>query len=124
MKITLLQDFTAQTTNGPRLLPAGKTLDLSPDKAAALIAAEIAEPADLPRPFIDQAGELVIPVNAPAKYRWWTGGQTPRETLKEIFEERAAIMEFDGGLTREEAEKQAAIISGYTPPPGDKDKNQ
>ena len=122
MKVTLLQDFTAQTTKGPRLLLAGKTLDLSPDKAAALIAAEIAEPADLPRPFIDQAGKLVIPVNAPAKYRWWTGGQPPRETLKEIFEERAAIMEFDGGLAREEAEKQAAIIRGFNPLPGDKDK--
>lgn len=30
------------------------------------------------------------------------------EAFKEMFEERAAIREFDGGMTREEAEKQAA----------------
>lgn len=29
------------------------------------------------------------------------------EALKEIFEERAAIREFDGGYTREEAERLA-----------------
>ena len=29
------------------------------------------------------------------------------EKYKELYEERAAIMEFDGGLTREEAEKKA-----------------
>lgn len=29
------------------------------------------------------------------------------EAFKEMFEERAAIREFDGGMTREEAEKQA-----------------
>lgn len=115
MKITLLQDFTAQTTTGPRLLPAGKTLDLSPDKAATLIAAEIAEPVDLPRPYLDTAGELVIPVNAPARFKWWAGGQSATETLKEMFEERAAIMEFDGGLTREEADRQARKITGYQP---------
>lgn len=29
------------------------------------------------------------------------------EALRDAFEERAAIMEFDGGLTREEAEREA-----------------
>ena len=29
------------------------------------------------------------------------------EAFKEMFEERAAIREFDAGMTREEAEKQA-----------------
>ena len=28
---------------------------------------------------------------------------------RELFEERAAIMEFDGGLTRDEAEQAAAV---------------
>lgn len=32
------------------------------------------------------------------------------DELRENFEERAAIMEFDGGLTRQEAEQQAAEI--------------
>jgi hypothetical protein len=29
------------------------------------------------------------------------------ESVREAYEERAAIMEFDGGLTREEAERKA-----------------
>lgn len=29
------------------------------------------------------------------------------EEEKELFEERAAIMEYDGGMTREQAEKEA-----------------
>ena len=32
---------------------------------------------------------------------------TPEQ--QEMFEERAAIMEYDGGLTREEAERRALI---------------
>ena len=32
------------------------------------------------------------------------------EDLKEAFEERAAIMEFDGGLSRQEAERLARKI--------------
>lgn len=35
------------------------------------------------------------------------------EALREAFEERAAIMEFDGGLTREEAEREARRLTGY-----------
>lgn len=31
----------------------------------------------------------------------------PQELQEELFEERAAIMEFDGGLPREEAERRA-----------------
>ena len=34
------------------------------------------------------------------------------EEVKERFEERAAIMEFDGGMSREEAERQARIEMG------------
>ena len=34
------------------------------------------------------------------------------EALREAYEERAAIMEFDGGLSREEAERKAwALVS-------------
>ena len=123
MKVVLLADFTAQTTQGPRLLPAGKELDLAEDKARALIAAGIAEPADLPKPYLDQAGELVIPTNAPARFKWWAGGQPARDTLRELYEERAAIMEYDGGLTRAEAERRAAEITGSTPSPVEERKN-
>lgn len=33
-----------------------------------------------------------------------------REDLMDEYEERAAIMQYDGGLTREEAERQAWLL--------------
>lgn len=115
MKVCLLREFEAQTTAGPRLLPAGRELDLPEEKALALIAAGVAEPADLPKPYLNQSGALVIPHNGPQRYKWWAGGQSVTETLRELYEERAAIMEFDGGLSRAEAERRAAEITGYQP---------
>ncbi|MBN2645043.1 MAG: hypothetical protein JXR59_06175 [Desulfuromonadaceae bacterium] len=117
MRIVLLKNFEAKTTEGPRLLPAGRELDLPEEKARALIAAGIAEPADLPRPYLDTAGALVIPMNCPARFKWWAGGQSAADTRRELFEERAAIMEFDGGLSRAEAERRAAECTGYQPKP-------
>jgi len=105
VKVVLIQEFIAQTTQGPRLLPVGKELDLAEDKARALIAAGIAEPADLPKPYLDQAGELVIPVNAPARYKWWVGGQPASDTLRELYEEHAA------GDTTRIVEKAAPLKS-------------
>ena len=35
--------------------------------------------------------------------------------LRHAFEERAAIMEYDGGMTRDEAERMAAIETGFGP---------
>lgn len=35
--------------------------------------------------------------------------------LRHLFEERAAIMEFDGGMTREDAEQMAAADTGFDP---------
>lgn len=35
-------------------------------------------------PYEDKKNELIIPFNAPLKYRWWSGGQTIMETLIEI----------------------------------------
>ena len=37
-------------------------------------------------------------------------GNTSQADMIEAFEERAAIMEYDGGLTRAEAEKEAERI--------------
>ena len=34
---------------------------------------------------------------------------------QEAYEERAAIIEYDGGLTRKEAERLAAELTGYKP---------
>ena len=37
-----------------------------------------------PQPYIKKNGELVIPFDCDAKYKWWAGGQSVRETLTEL----------------------------------------
>jgi hypothetical protein len=118
MLIEFVTDFEARTTSGVQLISAGRVLNLAEDKAARLIDAGVAKAAKtqpacnpLSLPYVDTSGRLVIPCDCPAKYRYWAGGQSIRETLKEIFEERAAIMQYDGGLTKDQAEKCAALIT-------------
>lgn len=120
MKVEFLQDFEAKTTTGTRAIAAGTVLDLSEEKAGKLLAAgvvKIVEPASFnpaALPYLDQRGRLVIPFDCPPKYRYWAGGQSVRETLRELFEERAAIMQHDGGLSREDAEREAAeVVNQY-----------
>lgn len=117
MKILFIQDFEAKTATGTRIIAAGTVLDLGEDKASKLVAAGVAKaesvtlsfnPASLP--YIDNRGRLVIPFGCPPKYRYWAGGQSVRDTLEEIFKERSAIMQFDGGLTKEQAADEAALI--------------
>ncbi|MGE4579372.1 MAG: hypothetical protein AB7F21_07515, partial [Desulfuromonadales bacterium] len=36
-------------------------------------------------PWIGPQGGLHIPINAPLRFRWWQGGQSPSETLKELL---------------------------------------
>jgi hypothetical protein len=121
MKIEFLTDFEARTTTGVQLIAAGRVVDLDEDKANRLIAAGVAKAIDAvplynpnALPYIDNRGRLVIPFDCPPKYRYWAGGQSVRDTLKEIFEERAAIMQFDGRLTRDQAvEETARIMTRY-----------
>lgn len=120
MKVEFLQDFEAKTTTGTRAIAAGTVLDLSEEKAGKLLAAgvvKIVEPVSFnpaALPYLDQRGRLVIPFDCPPKYRYWAGGQSVRETLRELFEERAAIMQHDGGLSREDAEREAAeVVNQY-----------
>jgi hypothetical protein len=35
-------------------------------------------------PYIDESGVLVIRIDAPRRYRWWSGGQPIYDTLKEL----------------------------------------
>lgn len=131
-RIRFTRDFNAPLAGGgSRRITAGTELDLDPDKAGKLIAAGVAAPVaavPLPAepwppedpdalPTIGPDGGLTIPVTAPRRFRWWQGGQPPSETLRELYEERAAIMEYDGGLPRHEAERRAAEITGYKPQP-------
>lgn len=120
MKVEFLQNFEAKTATGPRPIAAGTVLDLAEEKAGKLLAAGIVKvvesvpfnPAALP--YLDHRGRLVIPFDCPPRYRYWAGGQSVRATLEELFQERAAIMQYDGGLSRDEAEQEAArIVSQY-----------
>jgi hypothetical protein len=36
------------------------------------------------RPHVNARGELIIPCEAAPHYRWWSGGQSIRETLQEL----------------------------------------
>lgn len=49
---------------------------------------ELAGPQEA-RPRISERGDLVIPMNAAARYRWWDGGQSIDETLRELGVSRA-----------------------------------
>ena len=36
-------------------------------------------------PYLDAQGSLVLPTNAPKRFRWWTvGGQSMERTMKEL----------------------------------------
>ncbi|MDY0270276.1 hypothetical protein [Trichloromonas sp.] len=130
-RVVFIRAFDAPLAGGgTRRIAAGTELEIDPNKAEKLIAAGIAAPvaaAPLPDepwppedpealPKIGPDGGLNIPLTAPRRFRWWQGGQPPTETLRQIFEEKAAILEFDAGLSRDEAEAQAALLTGYTPP--------
>lgn len=130
IKVRILKDFNAPLADGTsKLVSAGTELELAAAKAELLIEKGIATGLELPwvfremqppvnhdhKPYINQHGHLVIPHDGPRRYRWWQGGQPPSETLRELWEERAAIAEFDGGLTRAEAEALATACTGYTP---------
>lgn len=39
---------------------------------------------DKAAPYIDNAGNLVIPINCDSKYRYWSGGQHLADTLWEV----------------------------------------
>jgi hypothetical protein len=41
-------------------------------------------PPDYTPPYINDNGDLIIPCHVPGKYKWWKGGQSIKETLKEI----------------------------------------
>lgn len=117
MKIEFLTDFEARTTTGVQLISAGRVVDLEENKANRLISAGVAKvvvfsPSFNPEalPYIDNRGRLIIPFDSPPKYRYWSGGQSVRDTLKEIIEKRAASMELDDKSTKELTEDEATRI--------------
>lgn len=63
-----------------------------------------------------EVGEVEAPASTGPVLPEHFGRQTRAERLAEeraVWEERAAILEYDGGLSREEAERQTAEELGY-----------
>lgn len=58
---------------------------------AALIAAVLALLDAEALPHLTPAGDLVIPFAAPARYRWWSGGQSILDTLAELGASEAVL---------------------------------
>lgn len=50
-------------------------------------------------PFLKDDCELVIPLTAPDKYRWWAGGQSIFETLLELDTPDSVIEHYIGPIT-------------------------
>ncbi len=61
-------------------------------------------------PSIDEKGFLRIPPNTPKKYRWWDGGQSVVETLKELGASEETIKRWDnhklGGIPKPKMEEE------------------
>ena len=45
-------------------------------------------------PYINDSGDLVIPHDAPAQYKWWDGGQPIIETLAELGANEATLRRY------------------------------
>ena len=35
-------------------------------------------------PYLDAQGKLVLPINAPKRFRWWAGGQSLNQTITDL----------------------------------------
>jgi hypothetical protein len=78
----------------PSGLPPDLRAALLEHRAAvlALLDAEAAPPPDgEARPYLTDTGDLVIPFAAPARYRWWAGGQSILATLAELGASEAVL---------------------------------
>ena len=63
MRVKFIKDYEAKTGTGARLIKAGTVLDLSPEKAQALINAGVAKAVDIEGftlPLLDEGQELII----------------------------------------------------------------
>ena len=85
MTFEVLKEFEADTPSGNIILREGQKIRLSKEEANSLIEEGMITPA------VDAISWL----------------EKLSDSEREIFEERAAIMEFDGGLEREQAEIEA-----------------
>lgn len=90
MKYQVVSPFTIRTPQGLMELAAGQNVIIPAHKAMSLVEAGRIRPGDI------------------ADHEDFFSGLTEDERY--IFEERAGIMEYDGGLPRDEAERLAKVI--------------
>jgi hypothetical protein len=118
IKYQIVGNLKIKSQGVEQVIPAGTVITLSEAQAARLVKAgkvfplrlsekDVSTPA--PKPFLEAEDDLVIPVEADSRYHWWNGGQPISVTLRELYEERAAIREFEGGQSKEEAEIGARV---------------
>jgi hypothetical protein len=72
-----------------RLLPEGKFSVTPADRITEDLRRHLRECKGevlvlLTRPHINERGELIIPFASAPQYHWWAGGQSIRETLREL----------------------------------------
>ena len=68
---------------------AGGFLHLVTDEPRSTDSIDFGRPLDwsedpLALPRLDAAGDLVLPMNCPRRFRWWSGGQPVSKTLEEL----------------------------------------
>lgn len=78
----------------------GKNLDNLNQKTRRQLRQRKAEIIQLlqPKPFLKEDCELVIPLTAPDKYRWWAGGQSIFDTLLELDAPDSVIEHYIGRI--------------------------
>ncbi len=107
MNYQVIDNFTVRTPKGIKEFTAGQIIPIDSNRADILIEKGKIEP--LPEP-IDQFEKAKAEISERNKLNvsYWLDKLDDYE--REIYEERAAIMEFDGSLARERAEVEAIKI--------------
>ena len=60
---------------------------------------EFVEPEPSPLPYLKDGCELVTPLSAPDRYRWWQSGQSIFETLLELDAPNSVVEDYIGLIT-------------------------
>ena len=77
MKFEVSENLILKTDKGNIELRKGQIVEMRPEQAGKL------GDKIKPLPYVTDYGSLVIPCNSPERFRWWQGGQSVCDTLKE-----------------------------------------
>lgn len=68
----------------PKSMLSDNSRRIIADNRAALVEELVCIEKELPKPYFNRSGDLVIPFNSQKRYHWWAGGQSLQQTIKEI----------------------------------------